>query len=70
MNDLVRAPLAYWSTWLFTLFANPVFRHDARISVRRGFKRDELASILRRAGLNDYRLSWHFWYRWLLIINK
>jgi SAM-dependent methyltransferase len=69
VSDLVRAPLAYFSTWVFTLFSTPVFRHDARISVRRGFKLDELDRLLRDAGLSDYRLERHFFYRLLLIME-
>ena len=70
VNDLVRAPLAYLSTWLFTLWTSPVFRHDARISVRRGFKVDELAELLRQGGLQDFRLERHFFYRFLLILRR
>lgn len=69
VSDLVRAPLAYFSTWVFTLFSTPVFRHDARISVRRGFKLDELDGLLREAGFSDYRLEKHFFYRFLLIME-
>lgn len=68
VNDLVRAPLAYLSTWVFTLWTTHVFRHDARLSVRRGFKVRELAALLRRGGLDDFRLEKHFFYRFLLII--
>jgi 2-polyprenyl-3-methyl-5-hydroxy-6-metoxy-1,4-benzoquinol methylase len=69
VSDLVRAPLAYLSTWVFTLFSPPVFRHDARISVRRGFKLDELDRLLREAGFSDYRLERHFFYRLLLTME-
>ena len=70
VNDLVRAPLAYLSTWLFTLWTSHVFRHDARLSVRRGFKVDELKALLRRGGMNGFRLEKHFFYRFLLIVEK
>ncbi|MFN2290471.1 MAG: methyltransferase domain-containing protein [Anaerolineae bacterium] len=69
VSDLVRAPLAYLSTWVFTLFSPPVFRHDARISVRRGFKLEELESLLGEAGFSDYRLERHFFYRFLLVMG-
>jgi len=69
VNDLVRAPLAYLSTWLFTLWTSHVFRHDARLSVRRGFKVGELAALLRRGGLDNFTLEKHFFYRFLLIIR-
>jgi 2-polyprenyl-3-methyl-5-hydroxy-6-metoxy-1,4-benzoquinol methylase len=67
--DLVRTPLAYFSTWVFTLFSSPVFRHDARISVKRGFKLDELDRLLQEAGFCGYRLEGHFFYRFLLVME-
>jgi SAM-dependent methyltransferase len=70
VNDLVRAPLAYLGTWLFTLWTSPVFRHDARISVRRGFKVDELAESLRQGGLQDFSLERHFFYKFLLTLRR
>ncbi len=70
VNDLVRAPLAYLSTWLFTLWTSHVFRHDARLSVRRGFKVGELDQLLRQGGLDNYTLEKHFFYRFLLVLGK
>ncbi len=70
INDLVRAPLAYLATWLFTLIGSPVFRHDARISVKRGFTRRELERLLRDGGFRGFRLEGHFFYRFLLIVDK
>jgi 2-polyprenyl-3-methyl-5-hydroxy-6-metoxy-1,4-benzoquinol methylase len=68
--DLVRAPLAYLATWLFTLGTSPVFRHDARLSVRRGFQVDALEALLRAGGLDNYTVKRHFFYRFLLVIQK
>ena len=70
VNDLVRAPLAYAATWLVTLFAPAVSRHDARVSVKRGFTMSELEKLLREGGFRDYRLERHFFYRFLLVVNK
>ena len=70
VNDLVRAPLAYLATWIFTLTTSPVFRHDARISVRRGFRLDELARLLHAGGLRPSALEKHFFYRFLLVLDK
>ncbi len=69
VNDLLRLPLAYAGTWLFTLITSPVFRHDARISVQRGFTRSELQGTLSRCGLGRYRLRSHFFYRFTLVID-
>jgi 2-polyprenyl-3-methyl-5-hydroxy-6-metoxy-1,4-benzoquinol methylase len=67
--DLMRLPLAYLSTWLFTLWTTPVFRHDARLSVRRGFKTGELEALLKAGGLSHYSVEKHFFYRFLLVMN-
>jgi hypothetical protein len=60
VNDLVRAPLHYLSTWAFTWFASPVFRHDARLSIRKGFTLDELRGLLQDGGFGDFDLRWLF----------
>jgi len=70
VNDLLRAPLAYLGTWLFSLPASAVFRHDARLSVRKGFTVAELRRMLSGSSLQDYRLERHFFYRFLLILSK
>ena len=70
VNDLVRAPLHYLGTWFLTLWTSPVSRHDARMSVSRGFRVEELRALLRAGGLDDYALEQHFLYRFLLILDK
>ncbi len=70
VNDLVRAPIAYLGTWFFTLWTPPVFRHDARMSVRRGFRVVELEGLLRAGGLSDFSLEEHFFCRVLLVVNQ
>jgi 2-polyprenyl-3-methyl-5-hydroxy-6-metoxy-1,4-benzoquinol methylase len=70
VNDLLRAPLAYLGTWFLTLWTSPVFRHDARMSVRRGFRVRELEGLLKDGGLFDFSLEEHFFYRVLLIVNE
>jgi 2-polyprenyl-3-methyl-5-hydroxy-6-metoxy-1,4-benzoquinol methylase len=70
INDLVRAPLAYLATWLFTLTTSAVFRHDGRISVRRGFTPFELERLLRGNGFPRFRLETHFFYRFQLVLER
>lgn len=70
VNDLVRAPLHYLGTWFLTLWTSPVSRHDARMSVRRGFRVEELRGLLRAGGLDAYEVERHFLYRFLLILEK
>ncbi len=70
VNDLHRHPLAYWSIALLTgLFSkSKLVKNDARLSVSRGFKRSELAIILKEADIKSYDLSWRWAFRWELII--
>jgi len=70
ISDLLRAPLFYTATWLVTLFASPTFRHDARLSVRKGFKMDELQELLGTNDFYNFKLNWHFFYRFLLVIER
>lgn len=69
INDLHRHPLAYWSISLLTsLFSkSSMVKNDAAVSVARGFKRAELKEILKEAGIEKYRLSWKWAFRWKLI---
>ncbi len=69
VNDLVRARLHYASAWVVTLFASPVFRHDARLSIRKGFTLDGLRGLLRGGGFDDFLLRWCFFYRFLLVLS-
>jgi SAM-dependent methyltransferase len=70
VSDLVRAPLHYLSAWVFTLISSPVFRHDARLSIRRGFTLDELEKLLEKSGFVNFSLERHFFYRFLLIMSN
>ena len=70
VNDLHRHFLAYHAIALLTRFfsRSGLVRHDAKLSVQRGFKRRELVDILDRAGIKRYQLSWKWAFRWQLII--
>ena len=69
INDLHRHPIAYWSISALTrLFSkSSMVKNDASVSVARGFKREELVDILKKAGINDYNLTWRWAFRWKLI---
>lgn len=68
VNDLHRHPLAYYGIkCLATLFSSSVmFKHDAPLSVRRGFTRDELLDLARAAHLPRPMVRWHWAFRWTL----
>lgn len=71
INDLRRHPLAYYSikglTWLFQ--ASRLVRHDAALSVRRGFTNRDVDEISRLAGL-PLQVFRHFPYRFLAIASS
>ncbi len=68
VNDLHRHPLAYYGILAPArlLPVSPMFRHDAPMSVLRGFRRTDLEAIARSAGLEAPRIRWHWAFRWSL----
>jgi ubiquinone/menaquinone biosynthesis C-methylase UbiE len=57
VNDLERSRLGWLGAWLLghLLTANRYTRHDAPLSVRRAYRSDEMAAMLRDAGLVPVR---------------
>ncbi len=53
VNDLLRSWVGYLGAHLATraMSKNPLFRHDAPLSVRRAYTRGEMATLAARAGL-------------------
>lgn len=72
INDLHRHPFAYYSIrMLTTWFSRSKFtRHDAPLSVLRGFTGTEWQQYLRTAGISSYSLKWCWAFRHLVIIRK
>lgn len=68
--DLLRHRRAYAWISLFTLAANPIVRHDARVSVRQAFSTDEVLALRERAGLGFTRYHRHFGHRFVLAGEK
>jgi SAM-dependent methyltransferase len=68
--DLCRDEWAYRWISLFTLFANPMVRHDARVSVAQAFTQAEVLRLRDRAGLTFAKYHPHFGYRWVLSGEK
>lgn len=68
INDLMRSPLAYYSSVVFTRLANatPLAKNDGPVSVLRGFKKNELVSLLNSSGIHDFRISAEFGFRYLI----
>lgn len=68
INDLHRHPLAYWSIRALTsLFSKSyMVKNDAAVSVKRGFKRQELVRLMQKLQITDYKLAWKWAFRWRL----
>ena len=64
--DLLRSRRAYFWITLFTLLANPMVKHDARVSVAGAFNSRELLSLRDLAGLNYLHPHRHFGHRLIL----
>lgn len=64
--DLVRSRRAHRWISLFTLLADPMVRHDARVSVRQAFTPVEMESLAGRAGMGYARACAHFGHRFVL----
>lgn len=71
VNDLHRHPLAYYGIALLTaLFSRSyLVKHDARLSVLRGFRRKELHTIVPDSPFFTIRVLWCWAFRWLIIIR-
>ncbi len=68
--DLLRSRRAYFWISLFTLFSNPMVRHDARVSVSGAFDEVELLTVRDKAGLGYLRPVRHFGHRLVLAGRK
>ncbi len=68
INDLQRHPLAYNSIKYLTKFFSRSYlvKNDAPLSVLRGFKKNELESVLKKAGIANYAIEWKWAFRYLI----
>lgn len=68
VNDLHRHPLAYLGIWALSRLArlSPMVQHDGPLSVRRGFRRSDLAALARTHLCSPARIRWHWAFRWTL----
>ena len=68
VNDLHRHPVAYAAIWCVgrLLPTSTMFRHDAPLSVRRGFRRSELHALAHAAHWPRATVRWHWAFRYTL----
>jgi ubiquinone/menaquinone biosynthesis C-methylase UbiE len=64
--DLIRNARAHAWITLFTVLANPMVKHDARVSVRQAFTQEEILALRDRAGLGFAEFNKHFGHRFVL----
>jgi 2-polyprenyl-3-methyl-5-hydroxy-6-metoxy-1,4-benzoquinol methylase len=71
INDIHRHWFAYYSIkWLTKMFSKSyMVRNDAPVSVMRAFRKQELISILERAGIKKYSIRWMWAFRWQVIVD-
>lgn len=69
INDLHRHKAAYYSIKVLTnLFSKSyLVKHDAPLSVARGFSKDEWIQFFSIAGIPDYFIEWKWAFRWLIV---
>lgn len=72
VNDLHRHPFAYHAIKALTrVFSkNRLIRHDAPLSVLRGFSPEELTALCREGGLPRPELRWRWAFRWALVLRR
>ena len=72
LTDLHRHWVLYYAVWLIThLFTcNKMVRIDGPLSVKRSFKKAELVRLLKKTQIDNYKLTWVWPFRWLLVIHK
>jgi 2-polyprenyl-3-methyl-5-hydroxy-6-metoxy-1,4-benzoquinol methylase len=69
INDLHRHWFAYYSiNWLTAIFSKSyLVKNDARLSVWRGFHKNELIEILQKAGFQHFTVKWKWAFRWEVV---
>jgi 2-polyprenyl-3-methyl-5-hydroxy-6-metoxy-1,4-benzoquinol methylase len=69
INDLHRNFFAYYSIKLLTYFfsRSRMVKNDAPLSVLRSFKKKDWEEILAASGIEKYKISWHWAFRWQVI---
>lgn len=71
INDLHRNRLAYHAITLLTKWFSKSYlvKHDAPLSVRRGFVRKDWQRIMQQSGISQYSIEWKWAFRWLVTVT-
>jgi ubiquinone/menaquinone biosynthesis C-methylase UbiE len=70
INDIHRHWFAYHSiAWITKFFLKSyLVKNDAKLSVWRAFRRDDLVKIIHDAGFTKYSIRWKWAFRWEVIL--
>lgn len=70
INDLQRSTIAYYLFKIFSFFfiKGYIAKNDGLVSIKRGFKKQELLYFARELRLKQYQIDWKwaFRYRWVI----
>jgi hypothetical protein len=71
INDLQRHWFAYYSIKFLTRLLNgsALVKHDAPVSVLRGFRKSELEALIAAAKVKNVTISWKWAFRYLIVSN-
>lgn len=71
VNDLHRSKLAYFLFNMISFFINnKIIRNDGLVSIRRGFKKNELVNFADKLKIkSDIQWKWAFRYQWIMKTN-
>lgn len=69
INDLHRHWLAYWGVIMITYLLNgsALSKNDGPVSVMRAFRREELISMITKAGIKHFSINWKWAFRYLVV---
>ncbi len=71
INDIHRHWFAYHSiAWITRLFLQSyLVKNDAKLSVWRAFKKQELVNLLQEAGYTRFSIRWKWAFRWEVVVE-
>jgi 2-polyprenyl-3-methyl-5-hydroxy-6-metoxy-1,4-benzoquinol methylase len=71
VNDLHRNWMAYCSIKFITAIFSKSYlvKNDASLSVKRGFKKSELTSLLQQSGFKNFSIKWSWAFRYIVIAH-
>lgn len=72
INDLQRHWFAYYSIKFLTRLLNgsTLVKNDAPLSVLRGFRKEELNDLMKKAGVVSFSIHWKWAFRYSVLLKK